>query len=137
MPTDRCSEKTHCRPDGITVRLPGNISPVGVGIAIRNKSLRCLFVTGVTSMKYTSGCIATRRTMSSVARDTSISNFLLGNLRDFRSSAISSSISSGVSKHFFVTSLIGQPLVVYENRPSPVSWYTTKWLMPFLLRKGM
>ena len=69
-------------------------------------------------MKYTSGCIATRRTMSSVARDTSISNFLLGNLRDFRSSAISSSISSGVSKRFFVTSLDGRPLVVYENRPA-------------------
>ncbi len=55
--------------DGMMVRFPGNVSPVGVLIASINKSLRCLFVPCVTSINHTSGCIVTRRIISSVGID--------------------------------------------------------------------
>jgi hypothetical protein len=59
--------------DGIIVIFPGKVSPVGVLIASINKSLRCMFVPCVTSINQTSGCIVTRRIISSVAIDISSS----------------------------------------------------------------
>ncbi len=55
--------------DGIIVIFPGKVSTAGVLIASMNKSLCCLFVPCVTSTNQTSGCIVTRRIISSLAID--------------------------------------------------------------------
>jgi len=105
----------------LQARAVRDISRKSVLIASMNKSLCCLFVPCVTSTNQTSGCIVTRRIISSVAVDIIINNSASSfNRSDFRKVSTSASISSGLFNNTLLCSFEWRPLLWYDNNPSPV-----------------